>query len=134
MMILQQTLRGEVNKQARNGDITQAQADEKQFIINQAEVINKKNIPQITEYKNLSQHQQDKYTLQLLNESLLKKKLENTEDVVLKQAIEKDIKSSEDIRSKIIDNKVFVTDDYGLVEPEKSRAKKPLCRPMEQQL
>lgn len=104
----------EINRQEQQKIITPEEAYMKRQIVETAQVINTKNIPQIMADHDLNENERTKYAAQLLNESLLKRRLENTDDGVLEESLNNKIKQSEIIRKGILEKKLFVTDDYGV--------------------
>lgn len=104
----------EISRQEQAQVITPEEAYAKRQIVETAKVIAEKNIPQIEESYKLDEHKKLKYFGHLLNESVLKRKLEATTDGVLQEGLKTKITDSEIIRKSILNNVAYVTDDYGV--------------------
>lgn len=103
-----------INAQVLNGSMSQEEANGKFKILNTAEKINRDVMPQVDEVSKLPQKAREKYAVQLLNEKILANNSETIEDPVLKSAIEKKIKESEEIRKGLINKQLFVDDNYSV--------------------
>lgn len=113
---LTEDTRSFINGQLLSGDMSQNEANEKIQILNTAEKINTEIMPLVKAVSNsvIPPKAVDKYSVQLLNENILRKQAEDSSDPVLKSALEEKIKQSENIRKDILDKKLFIDDDYSV--------------------
>lgn len=106
-----------INAQLLSGEMTQEEANEKFKILNTASKINTVVMPQVQEVTKLPQKAANKYSVQLLNENLLRDKSKQAKidgDTVLESKYEAQIKDSEKVRKDILDKKLFVDENYAV--------------------
>lgn len=112
-----------IDAQLANGTLTLDESNEKKQIINTAIQINTKAMPEVAKMGVLSDRAYAKYSVQLLNEKILADKIEKGVDPVLQKQYEKQIKESQSIREKLLDNEVFVDTDFSIKTTEQLAAK-----------
>jgi len=112
---LTEDTKGFINAQLLSNNMTQEEANGKFKILNTAAKINREVMPQVQKISPLPQKAAEKYSVQLLNENILKenaKQAKDDGDTVLEEKYNTQIKESEKIRKDILDKKLFVDDNY----------------------
>ena len=112
-----------INQQLSSGVITQAQADEKLNVLKTISETNLVDMPKLDGIDNLTDNEAKKYSIALSFEKLLEQKIEATQDNALKSKYKDDIKKSQDLRKKILNNEVFVNDKFEVLTPEEASKK-----------
>lgn len=107
-----------VQAQMQKGDITPKEATEKIQIVNTLQEISKKEMPEVQAIKNLTSKESDMYKVLLLNEKILRKKMEDSKDAVLNKVYDSQIKESEVKRQNILGEEYIVDSNYNLKSVE----------------
>ncbi|MGN6440200.1 MAG: hypothetical protein ACTHMM_26980 [Agriterribacter sp.] len=108
-------VKNEMNRQFLDGDLSQADYDEKLKLLNNAIEINQKVMPTVKE-SGMSEKAGLKFMGLLMHEKNIEDGISQNEDPVIKRVMEKEVNAVRDLREKLFTQQLTVDENYNIIE------------------